>query len=68
MQLETVQIGPCRYTVQFDRQAIERERLEQRDVDLVGTAGHRSLRIVVDPDLAPDARRETVLHEVLLQR
>lgn len=61
---QTVQVGPYRYRLEVDETAIEDVRRQEKD-DRLGHHDAKGLRIVVDPDMPPDAVADGVLHELL---
>ena len=59
-----VQVGPFTYSVTVDQAAIDRAGQEGRET-LYGQTRHTISRILVDPELSADQKRETLQHEVL---
>lgn len=57
-------VGHLRYTVSWDKRDLDRLSAEMRQ-DLAGGSSWSRQIIAMDPDLAPDAEAETLLHEVL---
>ncbi len=62
---EHVQIGPYRYRIVADEHAINRERVKYNHVRRIGEMNYATMTITIDPDMAPDALCDTLLHEVL---
>lgn len=61
---KAVQVGPYRYTVKVDGDAVAAfSRTTQRRAS--GYSDHEAQAIYLHPDLGPDARAETLLHECL---
>lgn len=59
-----VQVGPFRYTVECDEPSMNRAIVEEKQ-GLFGRADHKTLRIVIHPDMAADMLAETLLHELV---
>lgn len=59
-----IQVGPIRYQVKTDKQAVDKECREQGS-DAVGFCTEHKQLILLDPDQGPDSMAETLLHEVL---
>ena len=57
-------MGPHRYRLVFDRQAMNAASAEHGE-RLLGRCDTEQLTIVVDPKLAPSQSAETLVHEVL---
>jgi hypothetical protein len=60
----SVVVGPYVYAVVADRALVDRASIEGKEVEL-GECDHKRQRILIDPDLGPDATAEVLLHEVL---
>ena len=61
---DQVQVGPHRYTIQFDDTALNIESVREGE-DLVGHCDRRALRILVRTGMAHDQEADTLLHETL---
>lgn len=59
-----IQVGPHRYSVSCDRNALNAAGIAMSS-DLLGHSDHKTLAITLADDLAPSAKRDTLLHEVL---
>jgi hypothetical protein len=59
-----VQVGPHRYRLVIDADAMNRASAEH-GTRLLGRCDNEQLLIVVDPRQAPSQQRETVVHELL---
>ena len=61
---DTVQVGPYTVTLVEDQAAIDRRSVEERG-RLLGHYDECTTTITLAPDLTPDIRAETILHELL---
>lgn len=61
----TVNVGPSRYRVEFDYEALAQHEHEQRLGPIDGFCWYSACRIVLKPGLARDREAVTVVHEVL---
>ncbi len=60
-----VQIGPISYAVNMTQEAIGKARKECGETEMMGGIKYSQQDIVIDPDIAPDQKADTLLHEVL---
>jgi hypothetical protein len=60
---KTVRVGPYTYTVSQDVATLQAHEREKSGA-FSGYTDHSKLLIVIGPDEAPDAQRETMWHEV----
>lgn len=62
---DKVRVGPHRYRIRYDKDAIDLKATEHNERRLYGLTEPTAQVIHIDPTLAPDQLRDTVLHEVL---
>ena len=60
-----IQIGPYNFEVSIDRAAMNDAKVESENIDAIGLCFPSQQILFVDPELAPDITKETLLHEVL---
>ena len=62
---DKVRVGPHRYRIRYDKDAIDLKATEHNERRLYGLTEPVSQLIHIDPTLAASQMRDTVLHEVL---
>lgn len=62
---KTITVGPYRYRVVADADALARGAIEDGTGRLAGRHDPARQVIAIDPDLGPDAEAETLTHELL---
>lgn len=60
----SIQVGPYRFTIIEDEATYNRKVVED-DANTWGTIEYGRLRIILNPNQAPDHKRVTLLHELL---
>ena len=60
----SIKVGPMRYRLITDREAMHEERYDSGDGDLKGRVNFHALTITLDTKLPHDALADTLLHEV----
>lgn len=61
---EKVQLGPYTYSVITDQLAFQKVQVEEREL-ICGRQKTTSQEIHVNPEMAPDCTKDTVIHECL---